>query len=392
MGEFKNEYLSYSRLDQYRKCPKAFEFSYVKGLRGGGTVATEFGSACHEALEGYFGEVVEKQLSGPVDAQKLTALFERAFVEHKLDDPVLFTEGLEIMRRFAVAHGPVDELQVRGVEIPFDLPLGRFRVKGFIDRIDDLGGGHLEIIDYKTNKSPFTSEELENSLQLSLYQHVAQKLFPQAKKFTLSYWLLRHGYKQVTTRTPEQLDAHMSYLQCLGEQTESGSYPARLNILCGWCDHRDRCEDFQRAFSADPVINLNGAVGREALLLKREAVAAVKKHAENMLKELDGQIKSILDQEGQFSVGGLRARAVSKTTLVYDTAKTLDTISAQTGMTLDQFAAHVCTISTPKLKEFLAGCANSPAVGASRAFMLQASLENKATSRTTVYPMITKEK
>lgn len=376
---YKNEYISYSRIDQYKKCPKAFEYSYVQGKRGDGTDATRFGSACHAALEDYFNAHSEE--GGAVNADELCGLFQKHWGDECLTDQALFDEGLAIMRRFAVAHPALEPMQVRGCEIPFDLPLGRFRVKGFIDRVDDLGNGTLEIIDYKTNKQPYSDEELESSMQLGLYEWVCRQLFPWAKRFVLSYWMLRMGYKQTTSRTPEQLDNQIRYFEAMAESTERPEYPARLNALCGWCDHREYCEAFQNACKADGTIDLNSQSGIEALVARREALAGVLNGAKNSKDAIDARIKAVLDEHGDFTAGGKAFRYITKTSYSYDLAKTLDLVSRYTGHSRDEVMREICSVDSTPLKKVVSAYGKS--AGSLKAIELQAELEGAAKSRTT---------
>ena len=55
----------------------------------------------------------------------------------------------------------------------FNIDIEGIRLTGYIDRIDridKLDSGGLSIVDYKTDIRPFTTDDLENSLQLTLYQ------------------------------------------------------------------------------------------------------------------------------------------------------------------------------------------------------------------------------
>lgn len=376
---YKNEYVSYSRIDQYKKCPKAFEFSYIQGKRGDGTDATRFGSACHAALEDYFNAHAEE--GGPVNGDELCNLFQKHWGDECLTDQALFDEGITIMRRFAAAHPPLEPLQVRGCEVPFDLPLGRFRVKGFIDRVDDLGNGILEIIDYKTNKQPYSDEELESSMQLGLYEWVCRQLFPWAKRFVLSYWMLRMGYKQTTSRTPEQLDKQIRYFEAMAESTERPNYPAKLNALCGWCDHRDYCEAFQDACKADATIDLKNQSGLDALVARREALAGVMNGAKNSKDAIDARIKTVLDEQGDFTAGGKAFRYITKTTYSYDLPQTVNLLTKYTGLSYQEVMQQVCSVDAAPLKKAVA--AYGKTAGQIKAIELQAELEGAAKSRTT---------
>lgn len=91
---------------------------------------------------------------------------------------------------------------------------------------------------YKTNRANFTREEVDDSLQLTLYEVAARRIWPWATKVRLSFAMLRHGLRMTTSRTPEQLEAALSYAETLGKMTEeSKAFPARLSTNCAYCDH-----------------------------------------------------------------------------------------------------------------------------------------------------------
>lgn len=67
--------------------------------------------------------------------------------------------------RYMVANWCVGEYfnpeQVIGIELPFTLEIGGFTVQGHVDRADDLGGGMLQVVDYKTSFAMPTDEEFK---------------------------------------------------------------------------------------------------------------------------------------------------------------------------------------------------------------------------------------
>jgi RecB family exonuclease len=76
--------------------------------------------------------------------------------------------------------------RVKFIEQFFKLKLKNYDFVGKIDRADQKDGG-LEIIDYKTGKTPKTKSDLD---QLYVYQWAAQE-FLHLPVYNLKYWYLR---------------------------------------------------------------------------------------------------------------------------------------------------------------------------------------------------------
>ena len=93
--------------------------------------------------------------------------------------------GLQMLKYF------YDDLEknkpkVKFIEQFFKLKLGDYDFVGKIDRADEKAGG-LEIIDYKTGKTPKNKSDLD---QLYVYQWAAQE-FLHLPVNSLKYWYLR---------------------------------------------------------------------------------------------------------------------------------------------------------------------------------------------------------
>jgi putative RecB family exonuclease len=126
------------------------------------------------------------------------------------------------------------------LEIGFSLPDGTW-VKGFIDRLD-LDLPSADIIDLKTQKNAFTTEELEDNWQARIYNIGARRLYPELTgNATVSFWVLRHMVQRITMT---QLDAERDY-QLLKDKvaeikacTDPQPSPSRL---CEWCPYVKTC-------------------------------------------------------------------------------------------------------------------------------------------------------
>ena len=128
-----------------------------------------------EALEALYREHLEQERVGCLDEERAVALFADAWAKDGLVGLHEFGEGVAMLRDFVRAQGVVAHRDVLAVEHEFRLPVGRFTVLGFIDRVDRVDDETIEIVDYKTNRQLFTRDEVDTSLQLTLYEAAARQ-------------------------------------------------------------------------------------------------------------------------------------------------------------------------------------------------------------------------
>lgn len=63
----------------------------------------------------------------------------------------------------------------------------RYRIQGFIDRLDQQSDGTYEVHDYKTNQRVPTQEEADADRQLALYQIGVQQMWSDAADVDLAW-------------------------------------------------------------------------------------------------------------------------------------------------------------------------------------------------------------
>ena len=165
----RNTHLSFSRLSRFETCPLSYRFHYIDQLHAEPGVPLRFGKLVHAVLENLVREVIEDELTGPLSEERALELLREAWHASELVGVEVFQEALRIVRDFVRAQGVIDHRNVLAVEKELRLPVGEFEVLGFIDRVDWVGDETIEVIDYKTNRQLFTREEVDTSLQLSLY-------------------------------------------------------------------------------------------------------------------------------------------------------------------------------------------------------------------------------
>jgi hypothetical protein len=264
----------------------------------------------HGTLETTMTQIVDGKIAGPFPKDLMMEIYRESFEKNKhISEFEIFEEGRHILVDYAARNGMVDYARHIGIEQRFELPLAGWNFLGFIDRIDDLGDDHIDVRDYKTNRVLFDRDQVDNDLQPSIYLWAAKQLYPNAKKITFTFDMLRHGIDMKTTRDEEQIESACNFVESLMRQSEVGPYPARLNEFCAWCDQRNQCPKYQNALATDDeklaeMFIANPEVMQE-VTAERERVTYIFKLLKGRKEELEKLIKAKIKGDGTFSVNGI---------------------------------------------------------------------------------------
>lgn len=353
MSNFKNEYLSYSRLDRFETCPLSFKLHYIDKYEPGPNVSLLFGKTIHAVLEQLYQEVIDQEFTGFLSEDRALKLYSQVCLTERLTGIGIFEEGADILKNFVRRQGVVDHRGILAVEKEFLIYIGRFPVKGFIDRVDVEDDETIIVKDYKTNRMLFTREEVDTSLQLSLYQHVAHQLWPWAKKVKLAFDMLRHDIVMETSRTPEQLDAAMQYIETVGRMTEeTEEYEPRLNNNCVYCDHRYHCPAYKDALAGKQKFACVDKSDFEAVAKEREEVSHIVKIATERKQELEKILKAELKQKNELVLNGMRYRMFNTEKKTYPVEKTFQTME-RFGEDRKNFWEKIAVIDNKALDTYL---------------------------------------
>ena len=380
---FRNAWLSYSRLSRFEQCPLSFKLQYIDKRQAEPGMPLRFGKVVHAALEHLLRDVIEHEHTGPLDEDRALTLFTQAWGAEKLTGLHEFAEGVAMLRSFVRSQGVVDHRDILAVEKDFRIPVGRFTVLGFMDRVDRIDDETIEIIDYKTNRQLFTREEVDDSLQMSLYEVAARRLWPWVKNVRLTFLMLRHGIRQTTTRTPEQLDAAMAYVAMLGAMTETETvFAPKLGPNCVYCDHRNGCPAY-----ADALTGRRATLGADpedldAVAREREEVARLAKVLYARKSELDGVLREHLKERDNLVLAGVRYSLVPTTSTAYPLEPTLRVLEAQTGRPREDLVTRLAAID----KDALDALVRETAKGLSRSAVHLLRAELDAVAEKTVSP------
>lgn len=380
VAPFKNQHLSYSRLSRFETCPLSYRLHYIEKKQAEPGLPLRFGKTIHAVLERLIKEVVDDERTGPLSEERAIELYREAWGAEQLTGMDVFAEGLAILRRFIAEQGVVDHRDVLAIEKEFRLPVGPFEVLGFIDRVDWIDDETVEVIDYKTNHQLFTRDEVDTSLQMSLYEVAVRRLWPWAKKVKLTFWMLRHGVRQETTRTEEQLADALAYVETLGRQTETATeYPARLNTNCSYCDHRKQCPAYADALRGRREFIVEDLADLEGVAREREEVARLAKALYARKEELEDILKAQLKERDELVLGGVRYRMFATTSLDYPLEPTLSLLADATGLSRDEVLGKLGAIDKKALDALLKSLGKK--LDKPRVSLLKAELEAHADKR-----------
>ena len=162
-------------------------------------------------------------------------------------------EDLDVLIKRALNYGiSMDGAEkVYHPEYKFEFNVNGVNCKGFFDRIADYGT-HIQCLDYKTQKTPFSNKELDSNVQAMLYQYAIRKLFN--KKSYVSFLMLRQKetsknfIQEVAPLPDDVLDGFEVYLNDFSEKIKSFGYkeavqnPATKNgesWKCNYCSYKN---------------------------------------------------------------------------------------------------------------------------------------------------------
>ena len=182
--------LSASALSQFLECPLGFYYTYILKIPGLVSEAANYGTAIHNALDGFFREMKSSSKKIFSSERKLIHIFDKemAGVEHQ------FSKA-SYERYLEQGHNSLIQLyrtrikdwsKYKKVELEFPVWEAKYKgvpIKGIIDKLIVESNQQVRIVDYKTGS------------------HNPQKLKGPSKKqpYGGGYWRQLHFYKILLT-------------------------------------------------------------------------------------------------------------------------------------------------------------------------------------------------
>jgi len=226
-----------------------------------------------------------------------------------LNDGIIITkrdrvaDDYKLMGRRAVEdyykrYHPFNQSRVLGLEKEIWIDLkndGKFRLKGYIDRIGQTDDRTYEIHDYKTSGHLPSQQDIDSNEQLALYQIGLQNIWNDTKNVRLIWHFVMFDKEFVSCRTDEQIAALKARTIQLIETVENDKeFLPKESGLCEWCVYPDLCPKRRHLFKtedlpANEYLNDDGV----KLVNTFASLAIQKKKHQEKIKTLDEEIDKV---------------------------------------------------------------------------------------------------
>jgi len=220
--------ISYSQIEDYRRCPLRYRFAHVLQIPVLPTPPLIYGNALHRAVSDFLSR--KREGSDPT-LEDLERTFRSTWLSEGFISPEheaeRFEAGLAALRRFYEGEkgAPPPEL----VEQRFSFLLGKDRVVGRWDRVDRTPEGAV-VIDYKSTAAEDADGEAAQkkattNLQLLVYALAYERMYrePPAK---VALHFLETGERGEVTPRPEAVNAVRAQITSTAQRIRERHFPA----------------------------------------------------------------------------------------------------------------------------------------------------------------------
>lgn len=253
---FHIDYLSVSQIETFEICPLHYKLRYVYSLPTPPSASASFGTSIHAALKAFYEKV---SLGEKPNEKTILECLDENWTDEGFSDKThekKFYEKGKIYLQGFLRNGFNKKTKILALEQPFSTNLfalsetkkgtRALKIGGKIDRIDDLGGGVIEIIDYKTSARIPSQKDVDRDLQLSFYALAATQIpeFPFGKipdKVKLSLYFLDNQEKITTTRSFGDLQKEKEKILKIREEIEASDFRCSSNPICKFCEFKLLC-------------------------------------------------------------------------------------------------------------------------------------------------------
>jgi DNA helicase II / ATP-dependent DNA helicase PcrA len=240
--------LSSSAIENFRKCPQQYAFSYLWSLKEGPHATLSFGSVIHTTIKRFLEQVKKGKM---LPFEELQRIYETEWTSAGYEDEYQEAEykkdGLEQLKVF---HASVvaDAPNIVDLEKPFDLAMENDVILGGrIDQVNALGRNRVEIVDYKTGK-PRKEADARKSLQLSIYALAAKEIF-EWEPDRLIFHYLQDNSRLLTSRDAKQISEAEKIIQETAADIRARHFPAKPGFSCRSCAYKLICPAHEESLS-----------------------------------------------------------------------------------------------------------------------------------------------
>jgi putative RecB family exonuclease len=254
--------LSPSKISRFTQCPLAFKYSYLDRLPEPPTIHQVRGTLAHAALERLFADNEgHDRTSARAEAALMDTWTDRRslpeYVELGLDDQqeAQLLEELRVLISHYFELEDPRSVSARGLELELRAQVDGVELNGIIDRLDDVEGGDLCIVDYKTGSAPRESRPNGSFNGVKFYAVLCEENFGRPPvEIRLMY--LRDRVVLVQSVTEQLLRGSrqraLAVWSAIERACETEIFRPNPSPLCRFCAFQSICPAFARTSAAVP--------------------------------------------------------------------------------------------------------------------------------------------
>jgi len=248
--------LSATAIRDFLQCNLKLVFRYDREIPSIKNDHAKIGIAVHEALEQFTRRMLNKKsFPDASDYEFAVSAFMNCATHEGLGNMSFYSDGKTMVTEYIDKYDPSEE--VLDVEHRFKLvtPEG-VPIAGAIDKVVKINDDTLAIIDYKTARTAMTSWQLQDDIQLSMYDLAASLIWPEYTNRILYLDYVRIDKQVSTYRTEEDRVIFREFLASLWIQINKmpeEEIKGTINNLCGWCDYKSQCPDYAAFIKSDSI-------------------------------------------------------------------------------------------------------------------------------------------
>lgn len=245
---------SHSRLSTYETCPLQYKLKYIDKIEVEEEEGIEafLGSRVHEALERLYKDLRYSKL---LTLDELVHFYNSVWDKHWNNAVVIRKKelsaqnykdtGIRCLKDYYSKYAPFNQAVTMGIEelISFSLSEdSRYKIRGYIDRLDRTKDNIYEIHDYKTSGSLPLQKDRDDDRQLALYEIGIREKYSDVKEVKLIWHYLLFDAEISSQRTSAQLEDLRKGTIALIDRIEADTeFKHRESNLCDWCDYWAHC-------------------------------------------------------------------------------------------------------------------------------------------------------